>query len=70
MVPLQEHQRLPSVLAEQLLPALRQAQLGLPELLALYRAAAPRDGLHHVKHTGGLVLALVLYCGPLASHKH
>lgn len=60
VVPLQEHQRFPPVLAQQLLPALRQAQLGLPDLLALHRAAAPGNGLHHVNHARRLVWDLVL----------
>lgn len=61
MVPLQEHQGFAPVLPQQLLSALRQAQLRLPHLLALHRAAAPSYGLHHVTHAGGLSLPHVLY---------
>lgn len=60
IVPLQEHQRFPSVLAEQLLSALRQAQLRIPDLLALHLAAASSNRLHHVSHTRRLILDLVL----------
>lgn len=61
MVPLQEHQRFAPVLPQQLLSALRQAQLRLPHLLALHRAPAPSDGLNHVTHARRLSLAHVLY---------
>lgn len=61
MIPLQEHQGFAPVLPQQLLSALRQAQLRLPDLLALHRAATPSDGLHHVTHARGLSLAHVLY---------
>lgn len=54
MVPLQEHQRSAPVLTQQLLFALLQGQFGLSDLLALHRASALSNGLHHVVNTGGL----------------
>lgn len=54
MVPLQEHQRSAPVLMQQLLSALLQGQLRLSDLLALHRAPALSNGLHHVINTGSL----------------
>ena len=54
MIPLQEHQGSLCVLKLQLPSPLLQAQLSLPDLLALHQAPAGGHRVQHGVHTGGL----------------
>lgn len=56
VVPLQEHQRPAAELLQQLLSALPEAQLSLPDLLAPHLAAAHGHVCQHGVHAAGLAL--------------